>query len=104
MVIPTYAIHHDPELYPQPERFDPERFSDEQKSGRHPFAYLPFGEGPRICIGLRFGQLQAKIGLASLLRRFRFEVCERTEVPIKVDQINLLYVPLNGVWLRVVRV
>jgi hypothetical protein len=51
VVIPVYAIHHDPCYYPEPERFDPERFSDEAKFSRPHFTYLPFGEGPRNCIG-----------------------------------------------------
>ena len=51
VVIPVYAIHHDPRYYPEPERFDPERFSEEVKSTRPHYTYLPFGEGPRNCIG-----------------------------------------------------
>lgn len=49
--IPVHAIHRDPEFYPNPEVFDPERFSDDGKKNRRPFTYLPFGEGPRNCIG-----------------------------------------------------
>ncbi|PSN52369.1 Cytochrome P450 9e2 [Blattella germanica] len=49
--IPIYAIHHDPKYYPNPEKFDPERFSDENKDNIKPFTYLPFGSGPRNCIG-----------------------------------------------------
>lgn len=51
VVIPVYAIHHDPHYYPEPDRFDPERFCHEAKSSRPHFTYLPFGEGPRNCIG-----------------------------------------------------
>jgi cytochrome P450 len=49
--IPIYVLHHDPKYYPEPERFDPERFNEDVKAKRHHYVYLPFGEGPRICIG-----------------------------------------------------
>ena len=51
VMIPVYAIHHDPNYYPDPEKFDPERFSPERKSSIPPYTFFPFGEGPRICIG-----------------------------------------------------
>ncbi|PNF28547.1 putative cytochrome P450 6a14, partial [Cryptotermes secundus] len=71
-VIPVLALHHDPKYYPDPERFDPERFSEEEKAKRHHYVYLPFGEGPRICIGMRFGLMQTKVGLVYLLSKYRF--------------------------------
>jgi cytochrome P450 family 6 len=51
VVIPVVALHHDPKYYPEPDRFDPERFNEGEKQKRHHYVYLPFGEGPRICIG-----------------------------------------------------
>lgn len=47
MTIPIYAIHHDADIYPDPENFIPERFTEENKAKRHPMAFIPFGDGPR---------------------------------------------------------
>lgn len=52
LLISTLGLHMDSEFYPEPEKFDPNRFSEENKKTRHPFVYLPFGDGPRNCIGL----------------------------------------------------
>jgi cytochrome P450 family 6 len=51
VVVPVMGIHHDPEYYPNPEEFDPERFNQANKRSRPQYSYLPFGEGPRNCIG-----------------------------------------------------
>lgn len=51
LIIPMFSIHRDPKYYPDPLRFDPERFSMEQKSQRPNGTYIPFGDGPRLCIG-----------------------------------------------------
>ncbi|XP_026676267.1 cytochrome P450 6a2 [Diaphorina citri] len=72
ILVPVYAIHYDPEYYPNPEIFDPERFSPEQVAARTPFTYLPFGDGPRNCIGSRFGNLQLKLGLINVLSNYEF--------------------------------
>ena len=51
VLIPVYGIHRDPNNYPNPDEFDPERFSDKNKSKIKPYTYLPFGAGPRSCLG-----------------------------------------------------
>ena len=51
VVIPVWALHRDPHLFPDPDKFDPERFSEDNVDNIKPFSYLPFGEGPRMCIG-----------------------------------------------------
>ena len=60
VLIPVYAIHKDPNIYPDPEVYDPERFNEDAVAARHPMAFLPFGDGPRNCIGARFAVYQTK--------------------------------------------
>ncbi|XP_063223900.1 cytochrome P450 6j1-like [Bacillus rossius redtenbacheri] len=81
VMIPVWAIHNDPNLYPFPDRFEPERFTSENKKERHHFAHLPFGEGPRICIGMRFGQMQVKTALVHVLSSFQVRPCSTTPKP-----------------------
>jgi cytochrome P450 len=72
--VSTWTLHRMPQHWENPEGFDPDRFLPERKKERPRFAYVPFGAGPRICIGAGFAMLEAKAILAVLLRRFRFEV------------------------------
>ncbi len=65
--VPIYALHRRAALWPDPDRFDPERFAPDQVRARHRYAYLPFGGGPRICIGAGFAMLEAVAILATLL-------------------------------------
>ncbi|KHN70784.1 Cytochrome P450 3A12 [Toxocara canis] len=81
IVVPIYAVHYNSDYYPQPEKFDPERFSPEARASMDPLTFLPFGYGPRNCIGMRFAQLEIRMALAYLLHRFRFKTNERTMKP-----------------------
>nr|CAD7462466.1 unnamed protein product [Timema tahoe] len=80
--IPTFGIHYDPKYYPNPEKFDPERFSAKNKNDIPKYANLPFGEGPRNCIGMRFGLMQVKTGLIHLLSKFEVNRHKETPVPV----------------------
>nr|AFI45025.1 cytochrome P450 CYP6BW2 [Dendroctonus ponderosae] len=100
--IPVWGIHNDPEYFPNPDVFDPERFSEKNKASRPEYSYLPFGAGPRICIGLRFGKLQAKVGLIALLNNFKFTLNEKTPMPIQIDRGFIITVKGN-VWVDAVR-
>ncbi|XP_020798127.1 probable cytochrome P450 6a14 [Drosophila serrata] len=104
VLIPIHNIHHDPDLYPDPEKFDPSRFEPEEIKARHPFAYLPFGDGPRNCIGLRFGKMQAKIGIVSLLRHFKFGISKKTEIPLELSTRSPTLSSKHGIHLKVERI
>ena len=72
--IPVYALHRHEKLRHEPDRFDPARFEPEAVKARERFAYLPFGAGPRICIGQSFAQMEATVVLATLLSSFRLRL------------------------------
>ncbi|KAF5302195.1 hypothetical protein FQA39_LY10234 [Lamprigera yunnana] len=81
--IHIYGVHHNPNVYPEPEKFDPERFSPENSSRRHPFAFIPFSAGPRNCIGQRFALLELKVALASIVRNYKLlPVDDATDVKV----------------------
>nr|CAD7569190.1 unnamed protein product [Timema californicum] len=78
LYIPTLGMHRDPILFPEPLKFLPERFAPENKESIHRFSYLPFGEGPHMCIGMRFGLLAAKTELVHLLSSWEVVPCTET--------------------------
>lgn len=73
IIIPVWSLHRNNKLWDDPMGFDPDRFAPERVKARHPFAYLPFGGGPRICIGMYFAMLEMSAILATLVRDFRFK-------------------------------
>lgn len=104
LLIPVMGVQMNPEFYPNPEIFDPERFSSENRSSRPDFTFLPFGEGPRMCIGLRFGLMQTKLGLVTLLRKFKFTINEKTTLPIRMDPEEVMLSVKGDVWLNATKV
>ncbi|GLH05688.1 Cytochrome P450 6a2 [Gryllus bimaculatus] len=100
VLIPVHAVQNDPAFFPEPQRYDPERFGERERARRPGYTYLPFGEGPRLCIGMRFGQLQTKLGLAILLHRYHFATCDKTNMPLKFDPKSFLTTSVGGMWLK----
>ncbi|XP_059469940.1 cytochrome P450 9e2-like [Neocloeon triangulifer] len=100
IVFPIYALHRDPEYFANPDKFDPERFNDENRSSIRPYTYLPFGSGPHNCIGMRFALLEAKVCLVHLVENFELQVCSKTEIPLRLSTKTFQMITDNGFWLN----
>lgn len=83
VVIPVYSLHHDPEFFPEPDVFNPDRFSEENINSIRPYTFLPFGAGPRNCIGSRFAHQLVKTCLLHAVHSVRFVKCPKTKVPLE---------------------
>ncbi|KAB0801995.1 hypothetical protein PPYR_04181 [Photinus pyralis] len=98
--IPSSAIHHDSKYYEEPSRFDPDRFKTEQLDSRPKSCYLGFGDGPRACMGRKFGITQLKMGLIAILSKFDIYLDEKTILPLGEDTDHISKVPKNKVWIK----
>uniref|UniRef100_A0A914CKK2 Cytochrome P450 n=1 Tax=Acrobeloides nanus TaxID=290746 RepID=A0A914CKK2_9BILA len=88
--VPVYVIHYDERYYPEPEKFDPDRFLPDEKSKRDPLTYLPFGYGPRNCIGMRFADLEMRMAVVHLIKRFNFTPAnDAPDLPVKINTSSL---------------
>lgn len=91
------------QYFPQPDVFDPERFSPENRKNIKPYTYMPFGAGPHGCIGPRLGFLQIKIGLFNFLRNHIVLTCPKTLIPMKFDPKAIVTAALGGIHVNVMQ-
>ncbi|CAH0555972.1 unnamed protein product [Brassicogethes aeneus] len=98
-LIPVIGIHYDEDHFPNPAKFDPDRFSDENIHNIKPFSHLAFGGGRRECIGERFGIMQSKVGLATLLKKYKFTLSKKTQLPLKMDPSQFITTAVGDIWL-----
>ncbi|BFG03474.1 probable cytochrome P450 9h1 [Drosophila madeirensis] len=98
--IPIFPLHHDPENFAEPERFDPQRFSDERKSEIKSSTFLPFGVGPRNCIGNRLALMELKSILFQLILSFRLLPAQKTSTNLLDSIIGHNLQPMDGFWLK----
>lgn len=99
--IPIYALHNDPDFFPEPEKFDPERFSEENKQNIVPYSYIPFGAGPRSCIGMNFAIMEVKTIMVHLLTAFEIKVVDKTPIPLKLSKESCQMGVDEGFWVGI---
>jgi cytochrome P450 family 9 len=100
LLFPIWGIQHDPKYFPNPEKFDPERFNDENKGSIEEYTYLPFGVGPRNCIGSRFALMEMKTIFYYLLLNFKINTSEKTQIPLKFAKIPVGLKTEKGIWIE----
>ncbi|XP_068970847.1 cytochrome P450 9e2-like [Bombus flavifrons] len=103
IIIPVGGLQSDPKYWIDPEVYDPERFNEERKQTIEKMTFIPFGEGPRICVGMRMAMLQMKACLANLLRNYKLELSPRTQVPLKILPNYLLPEVSGGIWVYITK-
>ncbi|RZC39210.1 uncharacterized protein BDFB_009483, partial [Asbolus verrucosus] len=96
--VPIFALHRDPLYFPDPDKFDPERFSHENRENIKPFTYLPFGVGPRSCIGARFAFLETKALFFYILSKFEIVPVEKTQIPLQLSRKHFNMTAEGGFW------
>jgi cytochrome P450 len=96
VLVSQWCMHRHPAFWPQPERFDPERFNpdDPAVKERPRYAYFPFGGGPRLCIGEPFAWMEGVLVVATLVQRFRFNLAAQAQVE---PQPSVTLRPRHGV-------
>ncbi|XP_059053572.1 cytochrome P450 6B2-like [Achroia grisella] len=100
--IPVYHIHRHPDYFPEPEEYRPERFYGDEKQNIKPYTYLPFGEGPRLCIGMRFARMQMMAGIITLLKKYRVELAEDTPRKLQLGVTTIIIQPAEAIKLKLV--
>ena len=101
VIIPISLLHRSPKYWPNPDKFDPERFNPNNKQPYPTFAFIPFGEGPRHCIGKRLALIKAKMTLVAILKELQFRRSADTEVPLSLG-VTVGLTPMNGLKLCIV--
>jgi cytochrome P450 len=96
LFLPIWALHRHELLWERPAEFDPDRFDPVSGPKRDKYQYLPFGAGPRVCVGANFAMMQAQIILATLIQRFRFRPSEPAPHPVMTMTVR----PEPGVFLE----
>lgn len=98
---PVYGFHHDPKYFPEPETFNPDRFLKNGRALANSGAYIPFGMGPRMCIGNRFALMETKVLLCQLLSRCNLVRSKKARVPLKLQRSGVAMQAEGGFWVKI---
>lgn len=98
IAVSVHSLHRNAKYWDHPNNFNPDRFARENKKNRVPYSYLPFGGGPRLCIGQNFAQMEMQLILVMLLRRYKFDLVSKDPICFKP---LLTLCPSDGVKVRV---
>ncbi|KAK9873666.1 hypothetical protein WA026_023529 [Henosepilachna vigintioctopunctata] len=96
VIVPIIGLHYDTKYFENPEKFIPERFSPENRKNINPYTYLPFGVGPRNCIGSRFALLEIKAVFFHILSHFEIVPVEKTNIPLQISEKSFNFTSVNG--------
>uniref|UniRef100_A0A0A9XKJ1 Putative cytochrome P450 6a19 n=1 Tax=Lygus hesperus TaxID=30085 RepID=A0A0A9XKJ1_LYGHE len=100
VAIPSLGVHKNPDIYSRPEEFLPRRWEESHPS----CSFLPFGDGPRVCIGMRFATMEIKCCLAKILQNYRFYLHPTVELPIKINPYSFFGGPTKPIMFNIVRI
>ncbi|KZC12581.1 PREDICTED: cytochrome P450 6g1-like [Dufourea novaeangliae] len=98
VLISVDGLQMNPDYWSDPEEFDPDRFSEERKRSIEKMSFIPFGDGPRICVGMRMAMVVMKHCLATLLDNYKIELSPKTQLPLQMSTFFFINRPTEGIW------
>nr|QZK27660.1 cytochrome P450 monooxygenase CYP6CV1 [Conogethes punctiferalis] len=101
VLISANGLNADPEYFSKPEEFNPENFSPDNVKNIPQCVYMPFGEGPRNCIGMRFAKVQSMLGTAAFFKHYKVEPSPKTKRKIEYDPKGIVLVTVHGIWVKI---
>ncbi|XP_075983406.1 cytochrome P450 6B5-like [Anticarsia gemmatalis] len=100
--LPVIHLHNNPDFFPEPEEYKPERFYGDNKRDIKPYTYMPFGDGPRVCIGMRFAKMQMMAGFITLFKKYRVELADGMKRKLTMEPKSLITQAKGGINLKLV--
>jgi cytochrome P450 family 28 len=103
VVVPIWSLHRDSQFYSCPETFNPDRFSAENGGAKYfkeKGMFFPFGDGPRICLGMRFALAQSKAAIVEVVEKYEILKSAKVQLPLTIVPTEFLNIPVGGLWAK----